>query len=248
MRTVAIIQARMGSTRLPGKVLINIGGQTALCRVVRRLSRAELINEVIIATTTSLPDDAIVAEAARLQVGVFRGSENDVMGRYLGATIEFFADAVVRITSDCPLIDPDLADDVLREFCRQKADFAFNDVPDRLPRGLDVEVFSRDALQKADSIADQPYQREHVTPVFYERPDLFKTVATRAKEDLSHYRWTLDTPQDLSLIRAIYENFSNRNDFTWHEIVKLMERKPELARMNLAVVQKSMHDVAPVSS
>ncbi len=238
----------MGSTRLPGKVLIDIGGQTALCRVVRRLSRAELINEIIIATTISSLDDAIVAEAERLQVGVFRGSEHDVISRYLGAAETLSANVVVRITSDCPLIDPELTDQVLGEFCRQKADFAFNDVPNRLPRGLDVEVCSLEALRKANSIADQPYQREHVTPLFYERPDLFKTVAIRAEKDLSHYRWTLDTPQDLTLIRAIYENFSNQNNFSWHEIVELMEREPELARMNSAVVQKSMHDVAPVSS
>ena len=238
----------MGSTRLPGKVLIDIAGQTALCRVVRRLSRSELIDEIIVATTVSPLDDPIVAEAERLQVGVFRGSEDNVISRYLGAAVAFSADVVVRITSDCPLIDPELADQVLREFCRQKADFAFDDVPDRLPRGLDVEVFSLQALRKADSIADQPYQREHVTPLFYERPDLFKSVAIRAEKDLSHYRWTLDTPQDLTLIRAIYENFGNLNNFSWHDIVELMEREPELARMNSAVVQKSMHYVAPVSS
>jgi len=233
---------------LPGKVLMDIGGETALCRVVRRLSRSKLITEVAIATTESPADDAIVSEAKRLGVRCFRGSERDVLARYVGAAEEFEADVVVRITSDCPLIDAGMMDDVLEEFFREQADFAFNAVPDRLPRGLDVEVFSRKALGQAARLANDAYQREHVTPIFYERRDLFQVAALGSEEDLSRYRWTLDTVRDLRLIRAIYAHFSNRDDFEWREIAALMLRSPEIATLNSDVVQKTMYEVAQPSS
>lgn len=234
----------MGSTRLPGKVLMDIGGETALCRVVRRLSRAKLIAEVAIATTESPADDAIVAEAKRLGVRCFRGSERDVLARYLGAAEEFEADVIVRITSDCPLIDAGVADRVLQDFFQARVDFAYNDVEHSFPRGLDIEAFLRDAFDRADQSADLQYQREHVTPIFYERPDLFRIVIVRAEQDYSRYRWTLDTPDDLQLIREIYRHFSDRDNFTWRDVVALMEQSPELARMNSRVVQKGVHEVA----
>src|SRR5690242_15027890 len=136
----------MGSTRLPGKVLMDVGGETVLGRVVQRLSRAKLITEVTIATTDSPSDDAIVTEAHRLGVRCFRGSEQDVLGRYVGAAEQFAADVVVRITSDCPLIDASVVDQVVEEFWRSSVDFACNDVEHGFPRGLDVEVISRQAL------------------------------------------------------------------------------------------------------
>lgn len=234
----------MGSTRLPGKVLMDIGGETTLSRVVRRLSRAKLITEVAIATTDFPADDVIISEAERLRVRCFRGSEQDVLARYLGAAEAFEADVVVRITSDCPLIDPEIADQVVREFLYAPADFAYNDVEHSFPRGLDVEVFSRDAFHKAARMADRSYQREHVTPVFYERPDTFKAAIVRSGTDFSRYRWTLDTPEDLQLIRAIYSHFSGRDDFGWKEIVTLLEESPDLAKMNAHVVQKSVHELA----
>lgn len=248
MKTVAIVQARMGSTRLPGKVLMDLGGQTVLARVVRRLSRAKLINQVAIATTTADADAAIVSEAARLGAECFRGSEHDVLGRYAGAAQVFSADVIVRVTSDCPLIDPDIADQLLGEFFRTHADFAFNEIDHGFPRGLDVEAFSLQALRKAVEMVDSQHQREHVTPVFYERPDIFKVVKLRPEQDLSQYRWTLDTPEDLHLIRAIYEHFSNRDDLGWLEVVNLMEQAPELARINFHVVQKGAYEVAPTPS
>ncbi len=248
LKTVAIVQARMASTRLPGKVLMDLGGQTVLARVIRRLSRATLINQVAIATTTANADSAIVAEATRLGTDCFRGSEQDVLGRYLAASEAFSADVVVRVTSDCPVIDPVMADDVVQDFFNERADFAFNDVPDRLPRGLDVEVFSLQALRRAGQMTCGKYQREHVTPVFYDSPGIFKVVKLRAEQDFSQYRWTLDTPEDLQLIRAIYGHFSNRDDFGWLEVAEWMERAPELSRINSHVIQKSTYEVAPKSS
>ena len=234
----------MGSTRLPGKVLMDLGGETTLGRVVRRLSRAKLITEVAIATTQSHADDPIVWEAKRLGVPCFRGSEQDVLGRYLGAAEKFAADVMVRVTSDCPLIDDIIADQVLQEFFRAKSDFAYNDVEHSFPRGLDVEVFSQEAFHKAAQIADHEYQREHVTPVFYEHPDIFNVAIVHAERDLSHYRWTLDTPDDLQLIRMIYSRFSDRDDFGWRDVVALMEQSPELARVNAHIAQKGGHEVA----
>jgi len=235
----------MGSTRLPGKVLMDLGGETTLGRVVRRLSRAKLITEVVIATTESPADDVIVLEAKRLGIPCFRGSELDVLGRYLGAAEKFTADVMVRVTSDCPLIDPIVADQVLQEFSRAKADFAYNDVEHGFPRGLDVEVFSAEALQRAWQLADAPHQREHVTPIFYERRDLFQTISVGGDRDYSSYRWTLDALDDLHLIRAIYRHFSNDRSFSWRDVIALMEQQPELKQMNANVIQKSLSSVSP---
>lgn len=243
-KVVAIVQARMGSTRLPGKVLMDVEGHTVLSRVVQRLSRASLVDEIIIATTTSPADSAIVAEAGRLGAKTFRGSESDVLKRYMQAAEASSADVIVRITSDCPLIDAGVVDDVVRTVLADHADFAYNDILHSFPRGLDVEAFSLAALRKVAEISTQKYEREHVTPAFYERPEIFKTVVVRSDADFSHYRWTLDTSEDLRLMRAIYAQFAGRDDFGWREIVGLMQRSPELAAMNSHVVQKSAHEVA----
>jgi spore coat polysaccharide biosynthesis protein SpsF len=164
--------------------------------------------------------------------------------RYVGAAEAFDADVVVRVTSDCPLIDAEVADQVLGEFCHAEADFAYNDVERGFPRGLDVEVCSREALQKAAQIADCQYQREHVTPALYEHPDIFKVRAVHAEKDFSKHRWTLDTADDLQVIRKIYTHFCNQDDFTWRDIVRLVQRSPDLARINAHVLQKSVHEVA----
>lgn len=245
-RTVAIIQARMGSTRLPGKVLMDLGGATALQRVVTRLSRAERIDQIVIATTTSIADDAIVEASKEIGVEFFRGSEQDVLSRYMGAAGAFHADAVVRITSDCPLIDPGIVDRVVNEALAGSADFACNCLPRTYPRGLDTEFFSMQALRRVAELASQPHHREHVTPVFYERQELFRTHSTCAERDYSQYRWTLDTREDLELIRAIYAYFGNEDRFTWREVIGLMERTPELASINSHITQKSMYQLEAV--
>jgi spore coat polysaccharide biosynthesis protein SpsF (cytidylyltransferase family) len=247
MKITAIVQARMGSTRLPGKVLMDLGGLPALSRVIRRLQRATLVNEVAVATTVSAKDDDIVNACNELGVRCFRGSEQDVLNRYLRAAKKFQADAIVRITSDCPLIDPQLVDDVIRVFMDQHADYACNVIPRTYPRGLDAEVFSNSALTKASEIADQPYQREHVTPLLYERRDLFRVASTRGEKDFSRHRWTLDTPEDLRLIREIYSALANRDDFGWREALEVVERSPELAGLNAHVRQKLVRESAVLS-
>lgn len=247
MRTVAIIQARMGSSRLPGKVLMDVRGRTVLARVVGRLSTSKRISDAVIATTTSSLDEAITNEANRMGVACFRGPEHDVLARYRGAAEAFHADLVVRITADCPLIDPEIVDEVIDTCVREQADFACNTLPRTFPRGLDSEVFTTDALLRAEAMSDQPYQREHVTPLFYERHDLFRGRAIQAQQDYSKYRWTLDTPEDLALIRAIYSNFVNRDDFTWLEVLALMQEMPQLSEINAHIRQKPMLETAAVN-
>jgi spore coat polysaccharide biosynthesis protein SpsF len=240
MSVVAIIQARMGSTRLPGKVLMDLGGETVLARVVGRLQRARLVNKIVVATTDSAADDAIVQECHRLQVSSFRGSEIDVLDRYYQAARVCAASTVVRITSDCPVIDPQLVDETIRAFQQRHGDYASNAFPRTYPRGLDTEIFTMAALERAWRDAHEPYEREHVTPFFYEHPELFRLISLRGRIDYSRYRWTLDTAEDLELLRTIYARFSSLGDFSWGEAVQLMEREPELAALNSHVIQKTL--------
>jgi spore coat polysaccharide biosynthesis protein SpsF len=240
VKITAIIQARMGSTRLPGKVLMDLEGETALARVVGRLRRATQVKQIVVATTNCIADDAIVRECDRLKIPTFRGCENDVLDRYYQAARACAAEAVVRITSDCPVIDPGLVDDTIELFQRQQGDYASNSLPPIYPRGLDVEVFTIAALEQAWRDARKPYEREHVTPYFYEHPELFRLVSLGGQTNYSRYRWTLDTAEDLELLRTIYARFGSRDDFGWCEVVQLMEREPELAELNSHVVQKAL--------
>jgi len=242
MRVVGIIQARMGSTRLPGKVLKDLGGETVLARVVNRVRRAALVDEVVVATSILPADDAIAVECEALKVACFRGDELDVLDRYYRAAQEFAADVIVRITSDCPLIDPELIDATIRSRLDQKADYASNALARSYPRGLDVEAFTAEALARAWSAAKEEYQRIHVTPYLYGHPESFKVISTAGEIDHSQYRWTLDTPEDLELIRAIYQHFGNRDNMRWVEVLRLMEDQPELAGLNSHVRQKAMRE------
>jgi spore coat polysaccharide biosynthesis protein SpsF len=242
MKVVAIIQARMGSTRLPGKVLKDLGGETVLARVVNRARRAMLLDEVVVATSVLPADDAIAEECESLKVVCFRGDEADVLDRYYHAAQKFAADAVVRITADCPLIDPELIDATIRSALEQEADYASNSLVRTYPRGLDVEVFTAKALASGWSAATEEYQRIHVTPYLYQNPESFKVVSITGEVDHSQYRWTLDTPEDLELIRAIYKHFGNRDSMRWSEVLALMEAQPKLAALNSHVRQKALRE------
>jgi spore coat polysaccharide biosynthesis protein SpsF len=242
MRVVAIVQARMGSTRLPGKALKDLGGETVLARVVNRTRRATLVDEVVVATSVLPADDAIARECEGLKVSCFRGDELDVLDRYYRAAQKFAADAIVRITADCPLIDPELIDATIRSRLDQKADYASNSLVRSYPRGLDVEVFTADALARAWSAAKEEYQRIHVTPYLYENPKSFKVISTAEEMDHSNYRWTLDTAEDLELLRAVYKHFGNRDSIRWIEVLDLMEAQPELGALNSHVRQKTLRE------
>ncbi len=242
MRVVAIVQARTGSTRLPGKVLQDLAGRTMLARVIRRTERANLLDEVVVATTTSGQDDPVVAEARRLGVPWYRGSEHDVLDRYFLASEASHAELVVRVTSDCPLIDPGLIDRVVAAFLRERPDYASNFLERTYPRGLDNETFTFDGLARAWCEATRPYQRVHVTPFFYENPGRFRLLAVKHDRDLSASRWTVDTPADMRFARAVYERFGDDDRFTWEDVLQLQEDEPRLAEINSHVRQKGLRD------
>lgn len=240
MKLVAIIQARMGSTRLPGKVLNDLEGETVLARVVNRLRRARLIDEVLVATTDRAADDAIVTECRRLSVPVSRGDQDDVLDRYFRAAQLAKADVVVRITSDCPLIDPEITDKTIAAFLKTRPDYASNALVRTYPRGLDTEVMLAAALGRAWQEARKPYEREHVTPYLYEHPADFKILSVTGDADHSGHRWTVDTPEDLALVRAIYARLKDNPMFLWSDVLDLLEREPGLVELNRSVRQKAL--------
>ncbi len=231
----------MGSTRLPGKVLKDLQGETVLARVVSRLRRSRLIAELLVATTDRPPDDAIVAECRKLSVPVSRGDQEDVLDRYFRAAQLAKAEIVVRITADCPLIDPEISDRTVAAFLAARPDYASNVLTRMYPRGLDTEVLSFDALARAWREARKPYEREHVTPYIYERPADFKLLSVLSDEDHSDHRWTVDTPEDLEFARAVYSRFERDAAFSWREVLALLEREPSLNKINRSVMQKVLH-------
>ncbi len=232
----------MGSTRLPGKVLKDLGGATVLARVVSRVRRCRSVNEVVVATSTNPDDDMILDECRRLQVRTARGSEHDVLDRYYRAALEVQGEVIVRITSDCPLIDWEVTDRTIQLFEKARPDYASNTLARTYPRGLDTEVTNIHALGRAWREASEPYQRVHVTPYLYQNPNLFRLLVVKNEIDCSGYRWTLDTPEDLAFLRAVYSRFANRRDISWLDVLDLMKREPELAEINRTTVQKNLHE------
>jgi len=240
MKVVAIVQARMGSTRLPGKVLKDLAGETMLARVVERLHGTRLINEVLIATTDRPADDAIVAECRKVAVAVSRGDQDDVLDRYFRAAQLKKADVVVRVTSDCPLLDPEITDKTIAAFLEARPDYASNVMVRTYPRGLDTEVMSFDALARAWRRASKAYEREHVTPYIYEHSEEFKLLSVTGDLDYSGYRWTVDTPEDMEFVQAIYGRFQGHTLFNWRDVLALLDREPEIVNLNQHVSQKSL--------
>lgn len=238
MKVVAIVQARMGSTRLPGKVLKYLAGETMLARVVARLRRANRIDEVLVATTDLATDDAIVDECRKLQAKIWRGAQDDVLDRYFRAAEFARAEIVVRITSDCPLIDPEVTDKTISCFLDELPDYAANTIVRTYPRGLDTEVMSFSALSRAWQKAQKPYEREHVTPYLLEHPSEFRLRSVVGDQDYSAHRWTVDTPEDFLFAQAVYDRLSSKGVFSWRDVLDLLDREPELAEFNRHVVQK----------
>jgi len=242
-KITAIIQARMGSTRLPGKVLLDLEGKPVLVRVVERVLKSKKINNIIIATTDKKEDEAIVDLVKSYnhpKVTVFRGSELDVRDRYFKAAKEHAVDIIVRITSDCPVIDPTIIDKVIDEFLASNADYAANIIGQRTyPRGLDTEVFSFDVLKNMYDTIDDADDKEHVTFYIRRQPHLFKTQSVTHSKDYSHHRWTLDEKDDYEFLKAIYKNVYHQNqDFGMEEVVTFLEQNPAVMKLNEQVRQK----------
>jgi len=242
LKVVAIIQARMGSTRLPGKVLKDLEGETVLARVVTRLQRTRLIDEVLVATTDLAPDDAIVAECRKCSVAVSRGDQDDVLDRYFRAAQLAKADVVVRVTSDCPLIDPEVTDKTVAAFLESKPDYASNVMVRSYPRGLDTEVMTARALGRAWQEARKRYEREHVTPYIFEHPAEFKLLSVTGEEDHSSHRWTVDTPEDLEFVQAVYARLKDNAIFGWCDVLDVLKREPALMELNRCIEQKAFHE------
>lgn len=241
MRTVCIVEARLSSTRLPGKVLLPILGRPMLELMVERLTRARTLDELVIATTDQPADAAIAELGARLGVGVFRGSEDDVLARVLGAARAHGADVVVETTGDCPLIDPAAVDKVVADFRIGGADFVSNTLRYTTPRGMDVRVFTTDALDEIDRSSSDPADHEHVSLHFWEHPEKYRlrNVETALPAFAADLRLTVDTPEDLELVRRVFEELYPANaGFTLYDVLELLERRPELAEINRQVRQK----------
>ncbi|HEY4057138.1 MAG TPA: glycosyltransferase family protein [Kofleriaceae bacterium] len=239
MRTVAIVQARMGSTRLPGKVLRPLGGDTVLGQCIRRLRQAASIQQVVIATTTNSEDNIIVDACKQMGVQVHRGSPDDVLDRYVGAARASYADAVVRVTSDCPLIDGGVVDRVVG-LLDGAHDYVSNthDVQ-TFPRGLDVEAFHRDTLERMGRMATSKAAREHVTVFVREQPALFRTAQLIDDTNNQDLRWTVDTDADLELVTQMYERFGlATKTVDYRDLVRAVRAEPSLTQINAHIPQK----------
>jgi spore coat polysaccharide biosynthesis protein SpsF len=249
VRVVAVIQARMGSSRLPGKILLEIAGSPMLKRVVERVQKAKTVDQVVVATTVE-SSDGEVAKFCEDQGFVYvRGDLEDVLDRHLLAARTFDADIIVRITADCPLMDPKVIDRTVTAFMEEypQAQFGTNRGKDRIERtypiGMDVEVMTREALEMAHEEAREAYHREHVTPFLYEARGRFGKTSVDAEEDYGSQRWAVDTPEDLEFVRAIYNRLSDQEDFGFEDVIALLKREPALMQINAGIKQKSMHDV-----
>ncbi len=243
-KIIVIIQARMGSTRLSEKVMKTLCGKTVLAHDIERVKQSKNIDDIVIATTINSNDDIIVEEALKCGVKVFRGSEEDVLSRYYFAAKENNTDIIIRITSDCPLIDPIILDEIIKFYLNNDYEVVTNassDLSQRTyPRGLDIEIFSFNILEQAYNNAKEKYQREHVTPYIYENSN--KIYYFKNPINYSKYRWTLDTEEDLKLISKIYEYlYKGKHDFYLKDIINLMEQKPELYEINKHIEQKKLN-------
>ena len=226
MKTVAIVQARMGSTRFPSKVMQSICGTPMIGLLLERLSKARLIDQIMLATSGDSRNEPLIQYVRELGHTVYQGSEDDVLDRYYQAAKEAEADTVVRITGDCPLIDPQLVDMVLERFQKNKLDYASNTIHPTYPDGLDTEIFTFQALEKAWAQAKKPSEREHVTPYLKESEGIRRENISH-EMDFSAERWTVDEPEDFKVIQKVFEHFHPRRDFTWQEVLALRSERPE---------------------
>ncbi|GAA6170847.1 glycosyltransferase family protein [Colwellia sp. KU-HH00111] len=228
-----ILQARLSSTRLPGKVLKDIVNKPMLALQIERIKRAEFIDNIIVATSVEQADDAIEQLCNKLAIPCFRGSLNDVLDRFYSTQLAFPSDHIVRLTGDCPLIEPTIIDQVIDLHLKQAADYTSNCLTPCLPDGLDVEVFTHKALTVSWQQAVKPSEREHVTQYMRNHSELFRLINFQYQPDLSKHRWTVDEPSDFTLIKTIYENLYPINpNFTMQDVLALLKKQPELSDLN----------------
>lgn len=246
VRVVAIVQARMGSSRLPGKSLRPLAGEPMIGRVVDRARSIPGVDEVRMAVPELPEDDDLADYLSGLGVGLTRGSEADVLERFEQAAREAEADVVMRLTGDCPLLSPLVSGRVLVEYLdrRSTCDYASNTLERTFPRGLDTEVFSRAALSLAHGEATAESDREHVTPFLWRQPERFQLHAVVDSADHSAHRWTVDTEEDFELVRRIYTELEPQSDFDYQEVLACLALHPEWSEINRGVRQKSVSEGA----
>jgi spore coat polysaccharide biosynthesis protein SpsF (cytidylyltransferase family) len=252
MKTVAIIQARMTSTRLPGKIMADLAGKPLLYHVVARAQKARTLDLVAVATTDRLTDDQVAQYCGTMGVPYFRGDEDDVLDRYYQAAKQFRADVVVRLTADCPLLDPTVIDKVVQVFCSDDYDYVSNTIKPTYPDGLDAEVFRRAALEQAWREAHLKSEREHVTPYIWKQPNLFRLRNVENEQDLSDLRWTVDEPEDLEFVRRVYAHLGSEPSFGMMQVLALLRDRPEISKVNIGFernegYQESVHEDSPIA-
>ena len=237
-----IIQARMGSTRLPGKIMLTVQNKPVLEHIIDRLKGCKNVHEIIIATTIDARDDLIVSLAKSNNLKYFRGSEEDVLSRYYYAAKENNLDVIIRITSDCPFVDADIIDSMVATFLKDPSvDYLSNTIKRTFPRGLDVEIMNFSSLKKAFNFAKENCQREHVTPYIYQNEEKFKIKQFIGNGDDSKYRLTLDTQEDFELIREIYDGiYPVNNYFTLNDVLRFLKQHDHLTMLNSHIVQKGL--------
>jgi spore coat polysaccharide biosynthesis protein SpsF len=237
MKVVAIVQARMSSLRLPGKVLLPLAGKPVLAHVIDRLRTCNKLHDVVLATSVKSEDDSIEQWCKANNVNCFRGSLEDVLDRYYQAATKYKAEAVVRITADCPMIDPMIVDEVVEGFLA--GDFDAYSLAGEFPDGLDCQVFAYSAIERAWHEAKLPSEREHVGPYIEKsHPEYFKTGGLEKFSELSHHRWTLDEPRDYEFLQAVFARLYKQGFlFRSSEILALMEREPDLMQINCGIIR-----------
>ncbi|PEB51543.1 acylneuraminate cytidylyltransferase [Bacillus pseudomycoides] len=243
MKVAAIIQARMGSTRLPGKIMKKVLDKTLLEYQIERVKRAKTINQIIVATTTNKKDNPIIELCKQISVPYYRGAEDDVLSRYYEAAKQFSVDVIVRLTSDCPIIDPDIIDKIVNCYLKHqnKYDYISNTLTRTYPRGLDTEVIPYRMLKRAYGEANEPSYREHVTAYIYNNPRKFKMLNVQHDLDESKHRWTVDTKEDFLLIKNIITRlYPINNRFSFSDILNLLKQEPDLFYINSHIEQKKI--------
>jgi len=235
---LAILQARMTSSRLPGKVLRPIVGKAMLAHQIKRIEPSALIDKLVIATSTDGTDYPIEKLCRDLEIECFRGNLDNVLDRYYRAALKHKPEIVVRLTGDCPLADHRVIDGAIQFFLENDFDYASNSLEPTFPNGLDVEVFSFNALERAWKEAELPSEKEHVTPYIYNHRDKFKVGQYKQETDMGDLRWTVDEPRDFEFVTRVYEElYEGKPEFSTDDILDLLRRKPELLQINSGIIR-----------
>lgn len=247
LRRVATIEARMASKRLPGKILKDLVGKPSLERLVERVRRSKLVDEVVVATTVNPSDDAVEAWAKKAGISFYRGSEEDVLLRVLNAATHYRAEIIVELTGDCPLLDPGLIDQAISYYLEHDFDYASNSLTRCYPRGFDVQVFSRKVLEEVNQLTQDPADREHVSLYIYEHPEHFKLGSVLAPDELyaPDLRLCVDTPEDFKVVETIYQNlYPAKPNFDAYDVIRFLKSRSDLLALNAHVQQKPVRSIS----